>query len=63
MLNWQSRGEDPCALGNMLVGFGAVALNDVWGVTTGEAREIVKVFLVVDLAFAAAFGLLIRAKR
>ena len=28
------------------VGFGAVALNDVWGVASGEAREAAKIFLV-----------------
>lgn len=37
------------------VGFAAVALNDVHGVTTGEARELARVFLVVHLAFALAF--------
>lgn len=38
-----------------IVGFGAVAANDVGGVFTGEAREIAKVFLVVHLLFTAAF--------
>jgi hypothetical protein len=37
------------------VGFGAVALNDVYGVATGEARDLARVFLVVHLAFALAF--------
>ena len=37
------------------IGFGAVALNDVHGVATGEARELARVFLVVHLAFALAF--------
>ncbi|HYC67910.1 hypothetical protein [Brevundimonas sp.] len=46
------------------IGFGAVALNDVHGVATGEARELARVFLVVHLAFAAAFlTALLRARR
>ena len=46
------------------VGFGAVALNDVHGVATGEARELAKVFLVVHLAFALAFlTALLRGRR
>lgn len=47
-----------------LIGFGAVAANDVWGVFSGEARDAAKVFLVVHLAFTAAFGFaLIKAQR
>ena len=59
-LNWLSRrtsGAD--RLRNVLianvVGFGAVALNDVWGVTSGEARDLARIFLVVHLAFTLAF--------
>jgi hypothetical protein len=67
VLNWLSRNDDASALGNILVanlvGFGAAALNDVWGVATGEAREVAKFFLIIHLAFAAAFGLLVWAKR
>lgn len=37
------------------VGFGAVALNDVHGVLSGEARELARVFLVAHLGFALAF--------
>lgn len=59
LLNWLSRDSGslarrPVLLANML-GFGAVAANDVWGVASGEARELAKVFLIVHLAFAAAF--------
>ena len=60
VLNWLSRDAEPSAplrtilLAN-IVGFGAVAANDVWGVATGEAREIAKVFLVIHLLFALAF--------
>ncbi|MFI6314456.1 hypothetical protein ACIBEK_30500 [Nocardia fusca] len=38
-----------------LTGFGVVALNDVWGVLSGQARDVAAVFGVVHLAFAAAF--------
>lgn len=59
LLNWLSRDEEPSRLKAVLlanlVGFGVVAANDVWGVTTGEAREAAKIFLVVHLAFAVAF--------
>jgi hypothetical protein len=45
-------------------GFGAVALNDIHGVATGEARELARVFLVVHLAFALAFlTALLRGRR
>jgi hypothetical protein len=59
VLNWLSRDAQPSArravmLAN-IVGFGAVAVNDVWGVATGEAREIAKIFLVVHLLFTFAF--------
>lgn len=67
VLNWLSRRRDRSALGHVLlanlVGFAAVALNDLWGVASGEAREIAKVFLVVHLLFAAAFALMIRTTR
>jgi hypothetical protein len=68
VLNWRSRDASPSRergailLAN-LVGFGAVAANDLWGVATGEAREIAKVFLVVHLLFALAFAAAARASR
>lgn len=66
-LNWLSRRREPASLGNVLlanlIGFGAVALNDIWGVTTGEAREIAKIFLIIHLLFVLAFGRLARANR
>ncbi|SFS80550.1 hypothetical protein [Brevundimonas viscosa] len=59
-LNWLSRGGGGDWLRTVLianaVGFGAVALNDVQGVLSGEARELARVFLVVHLGFALAFG-------
>lgn len=61
VLNWLSRNAEPsAALKTVLiantVGFGAVAANDVWGVLSGEAREIAKVFLVIHLLFTLAFA-------
>jgi hypothetical protein len=60
MLNFLCRDAERSAvlrnvLAANLVGFSIVALNDVWGVATGEAREIARYFLVVHAAFAAAF--------
>jgi hypothetical protein len=34
--------------------------NDIVGVVTGEARDIARVFLVVHLAFTAAFAVALR---
>jgi hypothetical protein len=65
VLNWLTRDSQPSAvlravlLAN-LVGFGAVAANDVWGVATGEARELAKLFLVIHLLFTLAFALALR---
>jgi hypothetical protein len=39
-----------------LVGFGAVAANDVHGVLTGEARDVARIFLMIHLAFTLAFA-------
>ena len=59
VLNWLSRNAEPATLRVVIfaniVGFGAVAANDSWGVASGEAREIAKVFLVVHLLFTLAF--------
>ena len=60
-LNWLARNAQPSALLRAvlianLIGFGLVATNDVWGVATGEAREVARYFLVVHLAFALAFA-------
>jgi hypothetical protein len=63
-LNWLSRGAQPSALRAVLlanlVGFVAVAANDVVSVSLGEAREAAKIFLVVHLAFAIAFAVAVR---
>lgn len=65
VLNWLSRGAPlGGSLRNVLVanavGFGVVVLNDVWGVTTGEARELARLFLGVHLGFTAAFLMSLR---
>jgi hypothetical protein len=60
VLNWLARDFQPSqalraiVLAN-IVGFGAVAANDVWAVFRGEAREAAKIFLVVHLLFTIAF--------
>jgi len=66
VLNWLGRDQAPSAalraiaIAN-LVGFGAVAANDVWSVANGEAREAAKVFMVVHLLFALAFAATLRS--
>ncbi|GAA1579351.1 hypothetical protein GCM10009742_24570 [Kribbella karoonensis] len=57
VLNWLTRkaASSPVLLAN-LVGFGIVAANDVVGVVTGDARDLARVFVVVHLAFTAAFA-------
>lgn len=60
VLNWLSRNAEPSTLRVVvlanIVGFGAVAANDIWGVASGEARDIAKLFLVIHLLFAFAFA-------
>jgi hypothetical protein len=66
VLNWLSRDLQPSSalraiLIANLIGFGAVAANDVWGVATGEAREVANYFLVIHLLFTAAFAVTLRS--
>ena len=68
VLNWLVRDAPPSATLNAvlianIVGFGSVAANDIWGVFSGEARELAKIFLVVHLAFAIAFVAALRRAR
>ena len=68
VLNWLVRDAHPsgvlkAVLIANIVGFGSVAANDIWGVFSGEARELAKIFLVVHLAFAIAFVAALRAAR
>ena len=60
VLNWLSRGAEPSPLLRAvllanIVGFGAVAANDIWGVVSGQAREIAKLFVIAHLLFTFAF--------
>lgn len=59
VLNWLSRNAEPSTLRVVLlaniVGFGAVTANDIWGVVSGDARDIAKLFLVIHLLFTSAF--------
>jgi hypothetical protein len=58
VLNWQSRNAEPSTLRVVMlaniVGFGAVAAHDIWGVASGGAGDIAKLFLVVHLLFTMA---------
>jgi len=67
VLNWLTRNTAPSVLRLVLlanvVGFGAVAANDVWGVISGEAREIARIFLAIHLLFTLAFIAALRASR
>ena len=60
VLNWMARNAEPSAARNAIVlanivGFGCVAAMDVWGVFSGDARQVAKLFLVVHLLMTVAF--------
>ena len=68
VLNWLSRDLDrskalDVILVANIVGFASVAANDVWGVISGEARELAKLFLIVHLLFTIAFIVSARSVR
>jgi hypothetical protein len=68
VLNWLVRNAPPSPTLNAvlianIVGFGAVAANDIWGVASGEARDLAKIFLVVHLLFTLAFVAALRHAR
>ena len=67
VLNWMARNAEPSPARNAIVlanivGFGCVTATDIWGVFSGDAREIAKAFLVVHLLFTLAFVLAGRAR-
>ena len=68
VLNWLARDAEPSpardaiVLAN-IVGFGCVTASDVWGVVSGDARQVAKGFLVVHLLFTLAFVIAGRAPR
>ena len=60
VLNWMARNAQPSTARNAIilaniVGFGCVTLMDVWGVFTGGARSIAKLFLLIHLLLTVAF--------
>jgi hypothetical protein len=60
VLNWMARNAEPSTALNAIVlanivGFGCVTLVDIWGVFTGGARPIAKLFLLIHLLLTAAF--------
>jgi hypothetical protein len=60
VLNWMARNAEPSTARNAIVlanvvGFGCVTLVDIWGVSTGGARPIAKLFLLIHLLLTAAF--------
>ena len=59
VLNWMARNAEPSSARNAIifgniVGFGAIAVLDVWGLTSG-ARQLTKVFAIIHVLFAVAF--------
>jgi len=60
VLNWLARDAEPSAARNAIilaniVGFGCVAFVDLWGVFSGDARQVAKLFLVIHLLMTVAF--------
>jgi hypothetical protein len=60
VLNWMARNVEPSPALNAIllaniVGFGCVTTVDVWGVFSGGARPIAKVFLVIHMLLTFAF--------
>jgi hypothetical protein len=66
VLNWLARDAEPSTarraiiLAN-IVGFGCVTAMDVWGVFSGGARPVAKLFLVIHLLMTVGFVLAGRA--
>lgn len=60
VLNWLARSAEPSTARDAIVlanivGFGCVTAMDVWGVFSGDARPVAKLFLVIHLLFTVAF--------
>jgi len=60
VLNWTARNAASSPLRNAIVlanivGFGCVTAVDLWGVFSGDARQVARVFLVAHLLFTLAF--------
>ena len=68
VLNWMARNAEPSAARNAIVvanivGFASVTAMDIWGVFSGDARPVAKLFLVIHLLMTVAFVLAARASR
>jgi hypothetical protein len=68
VLNWMARKAEPSTARNAIilaniVGFGCVTLMDVWGVFTGGARSIAKLFLLFHLLLTVAFVIAWRSNK
>jgi hypothetical protein len=66
VLNWLTRGAPPSPTRNAIVaanivGFACVTAMDVWGVFSGGARDVAKIFLVIHFGMTVAFVLAGRA--
>jgi hypothetical protein len=66
VLNWTARNAEPSTARNAIVlanivGFGCVTAVDVWGVFSGDARQLARWFLVAHLLFTLAFVVTRRA--
>jgi hypothetical protein len=60
VLNWLARRAEPSTARNAIViantvGFGCVTLMDIWGVFSGGARPVAKLFLVIHLLMTVSF--------
>jgi hypothetical protein len=68
VLNWMARNAEPSAVRDTIVlanivGFACVTSMDIWGVFSGAARPVAKLFLVIHLLMATGFILAWRASR
>jgi hypothetical protein len=66
VLNWTARNAEPSRTRNAIalaniVGFGCVSLMDIWGVSSGGARQAAKLFLVIHVLMTVAFIVAARA--
>lgn len=60
VLNWLARDSEPSSALDAIiianiVGFGCVTAMDIWGVFSGSARPVAKVFLVIHLLMTVSF--------
>jgi hypothetical protein len=66
VLNWLARNAEPSTARDAIVlanivGFGCVTAMDIWGVFSGDARPVMKLFLVIHLLMFVAFIVVRRA--